>query len=31
MTFIRNHLDETWACDFFVVVTALGVGQPLRG
>jgi putative transposase len=22
MTFIRNHLDETWACDFFVIVTA---------
>jgi hypothetical protein len=21
-TFIRNHLYETWACDFFVVVTA---------
>jgi len=21
MTFIRNHLHETWACDFFVVVT----------
>jgi transposase InsO family protein len=21
MTFIHNHLDETWACDFFVVVT----------
>ena len=21
-TFIRNHLDETWACDFFVVSTA---------
>lgn len=21
-TFIRNHLDETWACDFFVLVTA---------
>jgi putative transposase len=21
-TFIRNHLDETWACDFFVVITA---------
>ena len=22
MTFIRNHLHETWACDFFFVVTA---------
>ena len=22
MTFIRNHLDQTWACDFFVVITA---------
>jgi len=22
VTFIRNHLDETWACDFFVVITA---------
>ena len=21
-TFIRNHLHETWACDFFVLVTA---------
>ena len=21
-TFIRNHLDDTWACDFFVVITA---------
>jgi hypothetical protein len=21
-TFIRNHLHETWACDFFVIVTA---------
>ena len=21
-TFIRSHLDETWACDFFVVITA---------
>ena len=21
-TFIHNHLDQTWACDFFVVVTA---------
>jgi putative transposase len=21
-TFIRNHLQETWACDFFVLVTA---------
>jgi transposase InsO family protein len=21
-TFIRNHLNETWACDFFVLVTA---------
>jgi len=22
MTFVRNHLDQTWACDFFVVITA---------
>jgi hypothetical protein len=22
MTFIRNHLHETWACDFFTVITA---------
>ena len=28
-TFIRNHLHETWACDFFVLVTAI-IPRPLR-